>query len=217
MIPWSLVARYPHQHLHAAKFSAGITCHSTLPARIFSVFLSFFPETGPAANPLSTAHALRKYTTSILHTEGEIKMNTNQKRTLTIICTEGNEVTKKQHACFVHNLIADLSKPKPLIQWRRSNSKDGIVYCSNGLAEGTLMTLRKLTDTPGAEFAYSRHGNLIYTATETNGDVNCDMHLAHLLHKVTAIIGSLGEFLHLIYLIKIGLTCHSDNCYKREQ
>ena len=68
-------------------------------------------------------------------------MNTNQKRTLTITCTEGNEVTKKQHACFVHNLIADLSKPKPLIQWRRSNSKDGIVYCSNGLAEGTLMTL----------------------------------------------------------------------------
>ena len=111
MIPWSLVARYPHQHLHAAKFSAGITCHSTLLARIFSVFLSFFPETGPAVNPLSTAHALRKYTTSILHTEGEIKMNTNQKRTLTITCTEGNEVTKKQHACFVHNLIADLSKP----------------------------------------------------------------------------------------------------------
>lgn len=115
-------------------------------------------------------------------------MSTTQKRTLTITCTEGNEVTKKQHTCFIHNLIADISKPKPLIQWRRSNSKDGIVYCSNGLAEGTLMTLRMLTDKPGAEFTYSRHGKLIYTATETDGDVNCDMHLAHLLHKVTCIV-----------------------------
>ena len=31
-------------------------------------------------------------------------MNATQKRTLTITCTEGNEVTKKQHTCFVHNL-----------------------------------------------------------------------------------------------------------------
>lgn len=112
-------------------------------------------------------------------------MNATQKRTLTITCTEGNEVTKKQHTCFVHNLIADISKPKPLIQWRRSNSKDGIIYCSNGLAEGTLMTIRMLTDKPGAEFTYNRHGKLIYTATETDGDVNCDMHMTHLLHKIT--------------------------------
>ena len=108
-----------------------------------------------------------------------------KERNLTLNCASGEEVTKKQHACFVHNLIADLSKPKSLIQWRRSNSKDGIVYCSNGLAEGTLMTLRGLTDKPGVEFSYSRYGKLIYTATETDGDVNCDMHLAHLLHKVT--------------------------------
>ena len=115
-------------------------------------------------------------------------MSTTQKRTLTITCTEGNEVTKKQHTCFVHNLIADFSKPKPLIQWRRSNSKDGITYCSNGLAEGTLMTIRMLTDKPGAEFTYSRHGKLIYTAIEIDGDVNCDMHLAHLLHKITCAV-----------------------------
>ena len=113
---------------------------------------------------------------------------TTQKRTLTITCTEGNEVTKKQHSCFIHSLITDISKAKPLIQWRRSNAKDGVAYCSNGLAEGTLMTLRMLTDKPGAEFTYSRHGKLIYTATETDGDVNCDMHLAHLLHKVTCIV-----------------------------
>jgi hypothetical protein len=111
-----------------------------------------------------------------------------KERTLTLNCTSGEEVTKKQHACFVHNLIADISKPKPLIQWRRSNSKDGIVYCSNGLAEGTLMTLRMLTNKPGAEITYSRHGKLIYTATETDGDVNCDMHLAHLLHKVNCAV-----------------------------
>lgn len=111
-----------------------------------------------------------------------------KERTLTLNCTAGEEVTKKQHSCFVHNLIADISKPKPLIQWRRSNSKDGIMYCSNGLAEGTFMTLRMLTNKPGAEFTYSRHGKLIYTATETDGDVNCDMHLAHLLHKVTCAV-----------------------------
>ena len=115
-------------------------------------------------------------------------MNTNQKRTLTITCTEGEVVERKHHTCFISNLIADISKQKPLIQWRRSNSKDGIIYCSNGLAEGTFMTLRELTDKPGVEFSYSRHGNLIYTATETNGDVNCDMHLAHLLHKVTCAV-----------------------------
>lgn len=115
-------------------------------------------------------------------------MNTNQKRTLTITCTEGNEVTKKQHSCFTHNLIADASKARPLIQWRRSNSKDGILYCSNGLAEGTLMTLRMLTEKPGVEFTYNRHGKLIYTAVEENGDINCDMHLQHLLNKVTCAV-----------------------------
>lgn len=115
-------------------------------------------------------------------------MSTTQKRTLTITCTEGNEVTKKQHTCFVHNLIADISKDKPLIQWRRSNAKDGVTYCSNGLAEGTLMTIRMLTDKPGAEFTYSRHGKLIYTALEAYGDVNCDMHLMMLHHKITCAV-----------------------------
>lgn len=115
-------------------------------------------------------------------------MSTTQKRTLTITCTEGNEVTKKQHTCFIHNLIADISKPKPLIQWRRSNSMDGIVYCSNGLAEGTLMTIRMLTGKPGVEFTYSRYGKLIYKATEHDGDTHCDMHLMMLHHKVTCIV-----------------------------
>lgn len=115
-------------------------------------------------------------------------MNTTHQRTLTITCTEGNEVTKKQHSCFIHNLIADASKAKPLIHWRRSNSKDGILYCSNGLAEGTLMTLRMLTEKTGVEFTYNRHGKLIYTAVEENGDINCDMHLQHLLHKVTCAV-----------------------------
>jgi hypothetical protein len=115
-------------------------------------------------------------------------MTTPKKRTLTITCTESNEVTKKQHSCFIHNLIADASKAKPLIHWRRSNSKDGILYCSNGLAEGTLMTLRMLAEKPGVEFTYNRHGKLIYTAVEENGDTNCDMHLQHLLHKVTCAV-----------------------------
>ena len=110
-------------------------------------------------------------------------MSTPQKRDLTITCTEGNEVTKKQHSCFIHNLIEDISKEKPLIQWRRSNSKEGIVYCSNGLSEGTLMTLRMLTDKPGVEFTYSRYGKILYSAVETNGDINYK-NLAHLLHKV---------------------------------
>ena len=115
-----------------------------------------------------------------------------KERTLTLNCASGEEVTKKQHACFVHNLIADISKPKSLIQWRRSNSKDGIVYCSNGLAEGTLMTLRGLTDKPGVEFSYSRYGKLIYTAVETDGDPACDMHLAALLGKVTCAVTMAG-------------------------
>lgn len=114
-----------------------------------------------------------------------------KERTLTLNSTSGDEVTKKQHACFVHNLIADISKPKPLIQWRRSNSKDGIVYCSNGLAEGTFMTLRSLTDKPGVEFTYSRHGKLLYSAVETNGDVN-RKNLTHLLHKVTCAVTMAG-------------------------
>ena len=115
-------------------------------------------------------------------------MSTPQKRTLTITCTEGNEVTKKQHSCFIHNLIADATKAKPLIHWRRSNSKDGIIYCTNGLAEGTLMTLRMLAEKPGVEFTYNHHGKLIYTAVEENGDTNCDMHLQQLLHKVTCAV-----------------------------
>lgn len=111
-------------------------------------------------------------------------MNVIQKRTLTITCGEGETVERKHHVCFISNLIADISKETPQIQWYRSNSKDGIIYCSNGLAEGTLMTLQMLTDKPGVEFTYNRHGKRIYTAVETDGDVNCPMHLAHLLHKV---------------------------------
>ena len=118
-------------------------------------------------------------------------MTTPQKCTLTITYTDGEEVTKTQHICFVHNLIADISKDKPLIQWRRSNGKEGIIYCSNGLAEGTLMTLRMLTDKPGVEFTYSRHGKLLYSAVETNGDVN-RKNLTHLLHKVTCAVTMAG-------------------------
>ena len=114
-------------------------------------------------------------------------MSTPQKRDLTITCTEGNEVTKKQHSCFIRNLIEDISKEKPLIQWRRSNSKDGIVYCSNGLSEGTLMTLRMLTDKTGVEFTYSRYGKILYSAVEIDGDINYK-NLAHLLHKVTCAV-----------------------------
>lgn len=114
-------------------------------------------------------------------------MTTPQKCTLTITCTDGEEVTKPQHFCFIHNLIADASKAKPLIHWRRSNSKDGIIYCTNGLAEGTLMTLRMLTDKPGVEFTYSRHGKLLYSAVETNGDIN-RKNLTQLLHKVTCAV-----------------------------
>lgn len=132
-------------------------------------------------------HTAQPEVTPTSHTKEKFTMTTPQKCTLTIACADGDEVTKQQHICFVHNLIADISKPKPLIQWRRSNSKDGIVYCSNGLSEGTLMTLRMLTDTPGVEFTYSRHGKLLYSAVETNGDVNCK-NLAHLLHKVTCAV-----------------------------
>ena len=115
-------------------------------------------------------------------------MTTPKQRTLTITCAEGEEVTKKQHICFVHNLIADINKDKPLIQWRRSNSKDGIIYCSNGLAEGTLMTIQMLTDRPGVEFTYNRHSKRIYSALETDGDVNNHTSLSHLLHKITCAV-----------------------------
>lgn len=115
-------------------------------------------------------------------------MDTTKKRTLTITCGEGENVERKHHTCFISNLIADASKEKPLIRWYRSNAKDGIIYCSNGLAEGTLMTLRMLTEKPGVEFTYNRHGKRIYTAVETDGDINCPMHLAHLLHKVTCTV-----------------------------
>lgn len=115
-------------------------------------------------------------------------MKATQKRTLTITCGEGEAVERKHHTCFISNLIADISKAKPLIQWRRSNSKDGIIYCSNGLAEGTLMTLRMLTEKPGVEFTYNRHGKQIYSAIELDGDVNNDTTLAHLLHKVTCAV-----------------------------
>ena len=115
-------------------------------------------------------------------------MKTINKRTLTITCADGDEVTQKQHNCFVHNLIADISKQKPLIRWRREQDpKEGIIYCTNGLAEGTLMTLRCLAD-KSIVFVYRRFGKIVYTATETNGDTESDMHLAALLCRVAAIV-----------------------------
>lgn len=117
-------------------------------------------------------------------------MNATQKRTLIITCGDGEKVERKQHTCFVHNLIADIKRAKPLITWKRDPKADvGInAYYSNGLSEGTLITIRGLTDKPGVEFTYSRHGKLIYEATELAGDVNCDMHLAMLLHKITCAV-----------------------------
>ena len=113
-------------------------------------------------------------------------MKKTQERTLTITCTEGNEVTKKQHSCFVHNLIADAMRTKPLITWKRDPKVEPgtRAYYTNGLAAGTLITLRGLDAQPGVKFTYSRHDQLIYEATELAGDVNCDMHLTMLLHKV---------------------------------
>lgn len=117
-------------------------------------------------------------------------MKKTKERTLSITCTEVNAVTKKQHSCFIHNLIADAMRPKPLITWKRDPKAEtgSRAYYTNGLAAGTLITLRGLDDQPGAEFTYSRHGKLIYKATEANGDVNCDMHLMMLLHKVTCAV-----------------------------
>ncbi len=115
-----------------------------------------------------------------------------QKRTLNITYTEGNEITKKQHTCFVHNLIADTKRAKTLIAWKRDpKAEPGIIaYYSNGLSEGTLITIRGLTDKPGVKFTYSRHGKLIYEATELAGNVNCDMHLTMLVHKILFILSS---------------------------
>lgn len=115
-------------------------------------------------------------------------MTTTKKRTLTIICAKGEEVTKQQHCCFVHNLIADITRPKPLITWKRDPKAEigSRAYYTNGLAAGTLITLRGLDDRPGVEFSYSRHGKQLYTAVETydNTNITSDMHLATLLHKV---------------------------------
>ena len=63
-------------------------------------------------------------------------MSTTQQRTLTITCGEGEKVTKKQHSCFVHNLIADTMHPKPLIIWKRDPKTESgsRAYYTNGLA-----------------------------------------------------------------------------------
>ncbi len=114
-------------------------------------------------------------------------MKSNSKeRILTLNCAEGEAVSKKQHACFVHNLIADTVRPEPLITWKRDTKAEAgcSAYYTNGLAEGTRITLRSLNDKFGVEFTYSRHGKRVYTAIETDGDVSCDMHLAALLHRV---------------------------------
>lgn len=118
-------------------------------------------------------------------------MSTIQKRTLTITCADGEEVTRKQHSCFVHNLVSDIMRPKPLIIWKRNPEAEPGVrsYYTNGLAEGTLITLRSIPDNSGVEFTYSRHGKLLYTAIETQGDTRCDMHMTALLHRVAVTVG----------------------------
>ena len=74
-----------------------------------------------------------------------------QKRSLTITCTEGNDVTKKQLTCFVHNLIADVKKTRPLVVWKRDpKAKTGEnAYYTNGLAAGSYITLKELGDSQG--------------------------------------------------------------------
>ncbi|MBO5921032.1 MAG: hypothetical protein J6Q48_01425 [Bacteroidaceae bacterium] len=117
-------------------------------------------------------------------------MSTTQKRTLTITCTEGNEVTKKQLTCFVHNLIADVKKTRPLVVWKRDpKSKAGEnTYYTNGLAAGSYITLKDLGDGQGIEMTYSRHGDLVYKAFELYGVPDCDMHIASLLKNVATAV-----------------------------
>ena len=112
-----------------------------------------------------------------------------QKRSLTITCTEGNDVTKKQLTCFVHNLIADVKKTRPLVAWKRDpKAKTGEnAYYTNGLAAGSYITLKELGDSQGIEMTYSRHGNQIYKAVELHGG-DCDMHLASLLKNVASAV-----------------------------
>lgn len=117
-------------------------------------------------------------------------MSTTQKRTLTLTCTEGNDVTKKQLTCFVHNLIADVKKTRPLVVWKRDpKAKAGEnAYYTNGLAAGSYITLKDLGDGQGIEMTYSRHGDLVYKALELYGDSDCDMHIASLLKNVATSI-----------------------------
>ena len=117
-------------------------------------------------------------------------MSTTQKRTLTLTCTEGNDVTKKQLTCFVHNLIADVKKTRPLVVWKRDpRAKAGEnAYYTNGLAAGSYITLKDLGGGQGIEMTYSRHGDLVYKALELYGDSDCDMHIASLLKNVATSI-----------------------------
>lgn len=114
-------------------------------------------------------------------------MKPANKRTLSINCSAGEAVTKQQLTCFVHQLIADAKRPQPLRTWKCDpNAKIGDnAYYTNGFSEGTLITLRSCTNSPCVEFTYTRRGKHIYTAVETNGNVECDTHLTALLNLVT--------------------------------
>lgn len=116
-----------------------------------------------------------------------------KQRTFEINLPSDGDVTKKEAACFIHQLAKDASRPedKQRIKWRRDTDA-GVdtgpgAFCSNGLAEGTLIKLCTITEEEkdGIQFAFFKHGRLWYLAKEFGGDNNNDMHLAY-LHRMVA-------------------------------
>ena len=76
IIPWPLMARYPHQHLHAAQSWQGQPATQRCQFRKRPARSSFLPDcSGTGSTPIINS-ALRCdiYHYSTLHTEGEITM-----------------------------------------------------------------------------------------------------------------------------------------------
>ncbi len=114
-------------------------------------------------------------------------MSEHPKRSLLLSTSPTQPVSIEQLNCFVRGLTADAQRAKPSIKWK-PESNNG--FQTNGLTPGSLIKISTCCHDgkPAFRLAYSRDGEQVVHAIETDGTPCKDSHLACLHRTVESAV-----------------------------
>ena len=104
-------------------------------------------------------------------------------RKLRITSTPDQFISREQVTCYVRQLCTDLRRSSPLIKWEKDAERGKDHFFTNALSEGSRLEIHPYLN--GVTMCYTKHGKMVYTANESNGNQYEDTHLAGLYRLVS--------------------------------